>query len=211
MPIDSRQLVQRFDALSTREKWLVVSAFVLVIWAIWDNLIHQPMQRQKIEASNAVQSLQENLNNQRRLAAQIQQVSQQDGSRQTLDGVRQSVNHLKQQLYAGEKKFVPPDKMAQALQDILRQNGNLRLVGMETLPVKPFGGESQETAWVYRHSLSLVVQGDFFSTLDYLKSLENLPWRVHWEAIDYKVTAYPNAETRLQVYTLSFEKDWLGA
>jgi MSHA biogenesis protein MshJ len=58
--------------------------------------------------------------------------------------------------------------------------------------------------------MNLTLQGDYFSTLNYLKALENLPWRIHWDSIDYNVKAYPQAETRIQVYTLSFEQDWLG-
>lgn len=211
MQIDLKRLLQRFDALSRREKLLVTVMLVLCFWAFWDTLVHQPQLKQKTAILAALQTLQDSLNTQQQLAEQIRRVGQQNASVQKLEDVRQSVSHLKQQLYAGEKKFVPPEKMAQALQDILQQNGNLRLIKLETLPVTPFGADANQTTWVYRHGLSLVVQGDFFSTLGYLKSLESLPWRVHWDNIDYKVIDYPNAETRLQVYTLSFEKDWLGA
>jgi MSHA biogenesis protein MshJ len=56
----------------------------------------------------------------------------------------------------------------------------------------------------------ITLQGDYFSTLNYLKSLETLPWRIHWDSIAYRVTEYPLAETRIQVYTLSFDEDLLG-
>jgi MSHA biogenesis protein MshJ len=211
MPTELNSLLLRFNRLSPREKILVTAMLILSLWAGWDTLIHQSQQKQKKELQASVQSLQNALNTQQQLAEQLKNTGQQNGGAKKLEEVKQSVNHLKQQLYAGEKKFVPPEKMAEALQDILRQNGNLRLIQLETLPVKPFGTEDQPVTWVYRHSLSLVVEGDFFSTLDYLRSLEALPWRVQWDSVDYKVTGYPNAETRLQVYTLSFEKDWLGA
>lgn len=211
MTTDLKSLWLRFNRLSSREKILVTAMLILSLWAAWDTLIHQPQQKQKKELQVSLQNLQTALNTQQQLAEQIKRASQNNGGSKKLDEVKQSVNHLRQQLYAGEKKFVPPEKMAEALQDILQQHGNLRLIQLETLPVKPFGTEDQTVTWVYRHSMSLVVQGDFFSTLDYLRSLEDLPWRVHWDSVDYKVDGYPSAETRLQVYTLSFEKDWLGA
>jgi MSHA biogenesis protein MshJ len=110
----------------------------------------------------------------------------------------------------GEKKFVPAQLMANALSDILKQFSDLRLVKLETLPVSGFGNQNQEPAWLYRHALEITLQGDYFGVLNYLKTLETLPWRIHWVSIDYQVNNYPIAETRLQVYTLSFDKDWLG-
>ena len=47
-------------------------------------------------------------------------------------------------------------------------------------------------------------------TVNYLKSLESLPWRFSWDSVDYQVKQYPVAETTLRLYTLSFEENWLG-
>jgi MSHA biogenesis protein MshJ len=93
---------------------------------------------------------------------------------------------------------------------MLKQYDNLKLIKLETLPPKGFGSEGKELSWLYRHTLILTLQGDYFSTLNYLKALEALPWRIHWDHIDYNVKNYPIAETRIQIYTLSFEQDWLS-
>jgi MSHA biogenesis protein MshJ len=100
--------------------------------------------------------------------------------------------------------------MAKVLQDMLKKSSGLKLVKLETLPVTTLTGSKQEQSWIYRHGLSITLSGSFFNTLNYLQSLESLPWRFNWDKIDYQVKEYPVAETSLQVYTLSFEENWLG-
>jgi MSHA biogenesis protein MshJ len=204
---------QRFAMLSQREKLMVVGAVLLIFWASWDNLFYQPLQKNNRAVEAEIASLQTQLHAHEQITQQLQDINRNDpnaSNRQQLKHLQQSVNSLKQQLSLGEKKFVPSQLMANALRDMLKQHGNLKLIKLETLPASPFGISEQQPAWVYRHALAMTLQGDYFSTLNYLKALENLPWRIHWDSIAYQVKDYPMAETRIQVYTLSFEEDWLG-
>jgi MSHA biogenesis protein MshJ len=204
---------QRFAMLSQREKLMVVGAVLLILWAGWDNLFYQALQKNNRAVEAEIASLQSQLHAHEQIAKQLQDISRNDpnaGNRQQLAHLQQSVSSLKQQLSLGEKKFVPSQLMANALRDMLKQHGNLKLIKLETLPVSAFGINEQQPAWVYRHAMAITLQGDYFSTLNYLKALENLPWRIHWDSIAYQVKDYPMAETRIQVYTLSFEEDWLG-
>lgn len=210
MSQDFDQYVQRFNALTPREKLMATSTTLLLVWAVWDNLLYQPLSKQAKTLHDEISALESNVSTQRLLAEQLKHIDRTSPAQVQLSQLQGSVDRLKLQLDAGEKKFVPAELMATALRDILQQHGNLQLLKLETKPATPFGNDEKQAAWVYKHTLELTVQGDFFSTLDYLKALEALPWRVHWDSIDYKVDHYPTAATRIQVYTLSFEKDWLG-
>lgn len=205
------KLLQGFNALNRREKIMSTTAAVVLLWATWDNTVQQPLQAQSRQLDQEIAGLESNLTSQQLIADQLKQMDPRNPLQEQLRQVQSSVDRMKQQLDSGEKKFVPAPLMASALRDMLQQHGNLKLVKLETLPTRPFGNADNQPVWVYCHTLELTVRGDFFSTLDYLKALETLPWRVHWNSIDYRVAEYPLAETRIQVYTLSFEKDWLGA
>lgn len=215
MTISLEQLQQRFDTLNQREKLMTVGAVIVLLWAAWDNLINQSLQSTRNSLKTEIATLENELLTQQQLIQQLASGNDpQKHKQQTLSTLESSISNMQQQLGAGDKRFVPPHLMANALRDMLKQQGNLKLVQLETLPVSPFGTskpEDHQPTWVYRHAMKLTLQGDFFSTLAYLKSLENLPWRIHWDSIDYQVKEYPQAETRIQVYTLSFEKDLLGA
>lgn len=211
MQASLESLTQRFNALNGREKTMSTAAVVLVVWSAWDTLFYQNLQNQAGKLASEISVLESDLATQRLVADQLKQMDLSNPAQKHVKQLQDAVDRLKLQLDAGEKKFVPPQLMAAALRDMLQQHGNLKLVKLETLPSKPFGNDDNQPIWIYRHTLELTVQGDFFSTLDYLKALETLPWRVHWNSIDYRVDQYPIAQTRIQVYTLSFDKDWLGA
>ena len=44
----------------------------------------------------------------------------------------------------------------------------------------------------------------------YLEALENMPQRLLWGGMAFKVTEWPRSELTLTVYTLSRERDWLA-
>ncbi|WP_347987358.1 hypothetical protein [Methylomonas sp. AM2-LC] len=204
---------QRFNLLTQREKLMIVSAFLLVIWGCWDNFFFQQLQTENQTLENEITSLQNQFDNKLKIANQLEGISQpnpNDHSRIQLTQLQQSVSNLKQQLNLGGKKFVPSESMAHALTDILKQNNRLKLIKLETLPVTSFGNNDKQTDWLYCHTLAITLQGDYFSTLNYLKTLESLTWRINWDSMDYQVKNYPIAETHIQVYTLSFDKEWLG-
>jgi MSHA biogenesis protein MshJ len=209
----SEQFWQRFLLLSRREKLMVVSAFLLIIWGIWDSLVYQPLLKNNQLLETDIVNLRNQINTDTEIAKQIEiqgKINPNATTREQLTLLQGSLSVLKEKLSMGEKKFVPSQLMANALSDILKQYSTLRLIKLETLPVSGFGNHDQEPAWLYRHTLEITLQGDYFGVLNYLKTLEALPWRIHWVSIDYQVKDYPIAETRLQVYTLSFDKDWLG-
>jgi MSHA biogenesis protein MshJ len=99
--------------------------------------------------------------------------------------------------------FVPPALMANALSDLLKQNNQLTLIKLETLPVKP------QPPLIYQHGLELHFSGTYADTLAYLTALETMPWNFVWDGINYQVKDYPIAEITLRVHTLSLEKSWL--
>ncbi len=131
--------------------------------------------------------------------------------------------------------LIPADKLPEALHAVLSSIGSLKLLGMETLAatrlslqeeqVSDLVVESDEedivtlvdeprmrvpTVGVFKHSVEVVLEGKYFDLIDYLQALENLTWKIYWEALDYEVTRYPKAKIKLEVYTLSTEEGVLG-
>ena len=63
---------------------------------------------------------------------------------------------------------------------------------------------------VYKHGLEIVFQGDYNSTLSYLKKLELLPWKFFWEEVVYEVVQYPKAQIMVRIHTLSLDERWIS-
>ncbi|MGZ4993974.1 MAG: hypothetical protein ACXWE3_08665 [Methylobacter sp.] len=206
-------LQEKFEALSQREKIIVVGAVLIGIWAGWDNFFYQPTQKKQLALQQQLTGLQQQITDQQLIAIKLENSSHTDpnlDNRNKLTALKAEYNRL-QELMMHDKSLVPPQLMAVALSDILNQNNQLTLIKLDTLPVTTLMESKQPQANpVYKHGLAITFSGSYLNTLNYLKALESLPWHFVWESIDYQVKNYPTAETTIKAYTLSFKESWLG-
>ena len=203
----------QFNQLSLREKTISLVTVLIIIWGAWDKFFYQSISAEQERLKTELSTLETNLSATKQAAIQAEALAKIDPNktnRQLLKQAKEELKQLKQQLKISDKKFVPPYLMVSVLQDILQKNKDLKLVQLQTLPVTTLLDAEQVKSVIFRHGLSLTLTGNYFNTLNYLKALEALPWRFNWESINYKVKHYPTAETTIQVYTLSFEENWIG-
>ena len=207
-----KTLQTRFNSLTDREQLIFLVTFLILLWSAWDSLVYQPMTDTTKQYSTELKTLDNHLSAYQQTIIEIERLGKLDpnlSNKTKLQQLNARLEKLKSQLGEGEKEFVSANKMASLLTDMLNQNNALKLISLETLPATTLS-KSDQQSWVYRHGLSLTLQGSFMDTVNYLKSLESLPWRFSWDSVDYRVKQYPVAETTLRLYTLSFEENWLG-
>jgi len=203
----------RFNALTDREKIIVVATAIVLFWAGWDKYFWSPLNQQQDQLRQNLNLLNQQLSANKQAAMQLESgiaVDPNRANKSKLATLNSELIRLQNQVKQLGEKFVPPRLMAQALNDILSQNHQLALISLDTLPVtKLIEGDTQSLP-IYKHGLALTFSGNYLNTLEYLKSLESLPWRINWDSIDYQVKNHPVAETTIRAYTLSFEESWLG-
>lgn len=208
-----KTLLTRFNSLTDREQLIFLGTILIVVWSLWDNYIYQPLLAEQKQVETKLTDINNQLSIYQQTAIDIETIGKLDPNLENKNKLKQvtaQLELLKSQLGVGEKEFVSAHKMAELLTDMLKQKNGLTLIKLETLPVTTLSESDQQQSWVYRHGLSLTLSGNFNDTVNYLKSLESLPWRFSWDKVDYQVTEYPIAETTLRLYTLSFEENWLG-
>ncbi|MCK9397213.1 MAG: type II secretion system protein M [Methylobacter sp.] len=207
-------LQEKFEALTQREKVIVVVAILIGIWVGWDNFFYQPSQKKQQASQKELTTLKQQIAEQQLTAIKLENGSHVDpnlNNRNKLAGLKAEYNRLQELMMQGSKSFVPPHLMAVALSDILTKNNQLTLIKLDTLPVTTLLESKQpQRLPVYKHGLAITFYGSYLDTLNYLKALESLPWHFIWESIDYRVIDYPAAETTIRAYTLSFKESWLG-
>ena len=216
-----RKLLERFSALSLRERWLIVIALVAVAYQAADLLI---LERQfgEIERLNN-QVAQDNaaivrLNSELNMLSQRALDDPNKRLRGQIEGSRSEVQRLQARLHEAAEELISPQDMARLLEQMLVQQEQLTMLRLQTLEVVPLlnrqGGESDVVgkvqAGLHRHGFSLEFSGGYLATLDYLETLERLPWRFFWDSVDYEVVEYPQSIVRLKLYTLSLSEDWIG-
>jgi MSHA biogenesis protein MshJ len=60
------------------------------------------------------------------------------------------------------------------------------------------------------HPIELVIEGRYLDVMSYLRELETLPWHFYWKKLDLNSTDYPLNRVRIELGTLSMDKDWIG-
>ncbi|MDP2827008.1 MAG: type II secretion system protein GspM [Sulfuricellaceae bacterium] len=160
-------------------------------------------------------------------------------TRVRMSALEQKLTQTQSALQALQENLVPSDKMAQLLQDVLEQQRGLKLVSLKTLPVSELldgyepaktgralppgtppnsapvkagsaGAAAPSGPVIYRHGVEISVSGNYANLLQYLTSMEELPWRVLWGKAEMHVETWPNATLTVTLYTLSMEKTWLS-
>lgn len=79
-----------------------------------------------------------------------------------------------------------------------------------TPPARPAVAQTPPLGAIYRHGVEIQVEGTYFNFLEYLSTLEGLPWRIYWGKAKLNVDDYPRATLTLTLYTLSLDNKWLG-
>jgi MSHA biogenesis protein MshJ len=209
----SNKFQERYDSLTSREKVIVVTALIAALWAFWDGVLHEPFVRKQRELNQQLIGVNTELAGQQQLATELKNSSKGDpnaDNQNKLTELKAQYTRLQEQVMLGSKKFVPPQLMAKALSDMLKQNHQLTLVKLESMPPTTLLEAQQQQKPIYKHGLEITFTGTYFDAINYLQSLEALPWAIVWDNLDYRVTSFPMAEITIRVVTLSFEKDWLG-
>lgn len=225
-------LLVRLDALSVKERLLVIAAAALVLVLAWQRLLIDPLAvRQRGQRAEIVQQEQAIAALERQAAA-IRARAEVD-----LDApVRARRRELRERITAVDERIaelaanlVAPAEMATVLERVLRGSADLELLEVRGLGASPLlpppapaaggaggaqvqarGQDEAAPVRAFKHGVRLSFRGGYLETLAYLRALETLPWRFLWEGFELQVQDYPAATASIVVYTLSLDRRWLG-
>ena len=224
-----KQLLQRYadsiDAMALRERVLFFGAVALVLVTLLQVFLLNPVLSRRTQLSAQIAQQDDET---KAIQAQIQalvrpNVPDQDAlNRDKIKSLRGQIAQLDRQFEEQQKQFVPPEKMAAMLENMIAKNPKLQLLSLRNLPstgLSPGAGVPTDAAQkrakvagareVFRHTVEISVKGSYFDLLDYIAALERMPQRVFWEGFELSVAQYPQSVLKLTIYTLSPEKSWL--
>ena len=219
----------KIDSMSLRERVLIFLAAAFLLIALENSLFLDPLLAQQKDLSGQVIQQQEKIKEKQAEIEALLQAQQEDKNsplRQQLHAAKQRLAEGDAWLQSNRQRLVQPDKMADLLERVLRNNSQLRLISLQTLPATPLieksaianGNESKAAPadasvepgkQVYKHGVKITVSGGYAALLQYLTQLENLPAKMFWGMAEMKVEKYPDTELTLTLYTLSLDKTWL--
>ncbi len=214
----TRQLLNKFDALALREQKLLMFAIPLsILLLVFFGVVEADIKKANKLQSNA-NNLQMQLSLNEETSAQLMQQANEDPDilvKQQISGLKQRLEQLNND-FAGEMaQLVSPQAMPILLEELLDKASDLQLLEMQSkepqiLAVNSNENELSNTQPIYRHTLNIKFEGDFFATRKFLAEAEQLGWKIYWQGLTYTVLEHPNAVTELSLFTLSTSEAFIG-
>ena len=130
-----------------------------------------------------------------------------DAMREEIESLTEKIKTLDESLKTETLTLIDASLMTEILLNVMKVDGSLEVVALESsapeLVVK------QKNISLYQHGVSITIRGTYLDVLKHLKALENQKYNFYWKSLDYKVQEYPYAEVKLELYTLSINKDFI--
>ncbi len=225
------------DAKPVRERGIIALLILAVVWSGFNFAFLIPLDKEKVKLKGRMDHAEQEL---KKMTAQ-ETVLAKALTNDPNAVKKKEINQLEKKLVELEKNLqtlsaglIPAGALPEALHDVLKNVGSLKLLGMQTLvPSKlqlvraepdnkdyaskkdasdedVLGEDDVDNVGVFKHSVVVALEGKYFDVVSYLSALESLPWKFYWESIDYEVDKYPNARVLIEVYTLSTDEGVLG-
>lgn len=224
-------LVERIDAFSLRERALI---FVTILGALYfaaANLVFAPLGTEQDQLRRKLTNAREQIQLQERQIQIIAGGDTGESPHQTrMKALREQLRATDEALARATTGLVSPKEMARLVEQMLVKNRRLVVTKVESLPPAPLfansatgigatasvpvatntTGASGVTAGVYRHGMRIELTGRYLDIVDYLKSLEALPWKIFWGELTLQSETYPTSRLTLLIHTLSFQEGWIA-
>lgn len=212
LPVALAKTLARFDALSMRERALVAGASVIGMALLWLAVVFDPMSVKQRALSAELTTLQQSI---QLTTLSIQETADADPTllaQREETKLKAQLAEINTQLAAKSAGLIPPERMVQVIHDVLSRQHGVRLVSLHNSPVTTLVPTAQgaQSGGPYVHPVEIVVEGTYLDVLAYLHALESLDWRFYWRLLELESTAYPRNRVRIELSTLSLDKDWIG-
>lgn len=227
-------LVNNIDARNRSEKVLLLAIVLAGLLLSFLSLVRDPLradiQSLRAQISNAERGIEAQQLAYQGMLAQ----SQEDPNRfanDRLTVIQREQQILDEQIQALAGDLVTPNQMTQILMTVLERQAGLELVSFQNTSAEPLRSgasdvgqiladtgavnfddatESEVVGQVYAHGLIIEFEGDYFSTLKYLRFLEEITGSFFWDAISFQQLVWPNAHVTLEIHTLSTDQGFIG-
>ena len=216
-----RDLMDRFEHLSLRERVLVLGALLAVLLLVWDGIFMSPLERERKQHAQMVEALRAEVTGLEKSVEAIAAQASADPNREVraqIEQLRKNLPDLDAQLAGATSGLIEPKEMGRVLEQLLGRTSKLQLRALRTLPpeavIAPLVGDEAAlkagSAQIYKHGLELELSGSYLDVLRFLQSLESLQWRFFWDRVEFAVEEYPRGRVKLTLYTLSLHEGWVG-
>jgi len=212
-----RPLVERLDGFSLRERALIFGAGVALLYVAWHSLLMDPLTLRGKAAEQHLADARSQMTASEQIRAAVAQDPAVEAALRN-GALAARLAALDANLKSVAHGYVAPERMTELLRSLLSEQRGLTLVSLANLPVESLSlpSASKQAAVIapddrgpFLHPVEMVVEGDYGSVVVYLRALEALPWRIHWQRVELTAGEYPVNRVRIVIGALSLSRYWM--
>lgn len=211
-----------FESRTQAEKIAIVAVLVLGLVMVYLSMAYDPYRANILGLESQINSVQRQIQAQQTSYASMVAASQEDPNKFANDRlavIAREQNNLDVEISRLAGDLISPTDMTRILTSVLERQSGLQLISFENRAAVPLRAgisavgeavENEVDGQVFEHGLVLEFQGDFFSTLKYLRFLEEISGSFFWDSVSFKQVAWPDALVTLEIHTLSANAGFIG-
>jgi len=215
-----KKTLGKIDALSLREKIILLIAILAGVYLIWDGIIVSNFFSGDANNVLKISTMKSTIKTMEDRVAAINELLK-NNSFVELDNKIQDLKNkndeLNKQIKAIAGELVGPKEMVDIIKNLVQKVEGLTVVRIESVGTTPmftlqkYDEESKEKpVQVYIHNVAIELTGGYFDTLAFLEMVEQRNLQLWWDELNYNVDAYPLAKIKILLHTLSLEEGFLG-
>lgn len=207
-----QQAFDRIEALELRERILLLTAAIVVLYLAIDSLGLQPTLKAQQVTEQNMTGMEMKLGALREQANLLNYKTSEDSRQSRLesrDRLTGELAALDESILRQLGALVDPTQAAQVLEQVVSKHQGLKINSLQanSAPLDQIDIDQEHTADLNQYQLEIELEGGYINLLRYLQALETLPWKFFWQNVDFQVSEHPRAVTRLQLYTLGAAKN----
>ncbi|MEX0619788.1 MAG: hypothetical protein WDZ76_11090 [Pseudohongiellaceae bacterium] len=221
-------VVRDIESRSSAEKLLVLGMVLAGLGMAYLSLSWDPLRADITLATQQISNVERQIEAQRLSYNEMLESSRQDPNRfanERLARITAEQTQLDRDIAGLAGDLISPTAMTRLLTSLLNQQPGLELLAVRNIAARPLrpdltpitveGDMEAEnaralTGQVYEHGLRLEFQGDFFSTMKYLRYVEEVSGSFFWDAITFRQLEWPRGHVTLEIHTLSTQEGFIG-
>lgn len=209
-----KKMQKLFSARAFRERVILLVAFSFIIFFVWLTFAFDVLQASQSNTERQIANELVQMNNEINRNQQISSTYTSDPNlfaRRRRNELQVDINNIDEQLLNSYGELILPSQMANVLSDVLERDTTLRLIRLENFPPEIIFDSGAETnIQVYRHGLSLMLEGEYLETIRFLRQVESLGVNFFWENLSYQIGEHPDGTISLNIFTLSTQRGFIG-
>ena len=202
-----KNLQVKINTFKIRERRLMAFTVVSIILMLAMSLIWQPIFKNILKN---YQSNQSSFNTIQAIKVEIEGYKKRLGMDVNAP-YKEQVKNLKKQIKDQDKKVVnltsaliTPRNMGQVFTGLLQVNevymNKISNLDAEAININD---QKEETNLLFKHGLSLELQGEYLKVLKYVQEIEAQDWQLYWDELSFSTLTYPEGRLNIKVHTLS--------